>query len=157
MGRPEPPDGLPYSVEELIGRLVYCRERKEPSLRQIARMVGISPNYLYKLVGGKEKMSNVWQRILTDFFHKWDAGIYVLDEERKLRRTRNPRPRITMRVDFGQGAPTLSFRPPAQPIGMPKPSWVENAALSRMELLESSVSLSVSRTGRLKVTKKSVP
>lgn len=157
MGRPEPPEGLPYSVEELISRLVYCRERKEPSLRQIARMVGISPNYLYKFVAGKEKVSVVWQRILTDFFHKWDAGIYVLDEERKLRRSRNPRPRINMRVEFGTAAPKLTYRPPAQPIGMPKPAWVESAALSRMEILESSASLSVSRTGRLKVTKKSVP
>jgi hypothetical protein len=120
-------------------------------------MVGITPNFLYKVVGGKEKMSAVWQRILTDFFHKWDAGIYVLDEERKLRRSRNPRPRMNMRVELGGGGPTLTFRPPAQPIGMPKPAWVENAALSRMELLESSASLSVSRTGRLKVTKKSVP
>lgn len=157
MSLPEPPDGLPYSVEELIGRLIYCREHKEPSLRQIAHMVGISPNYLYKFVAGKEKMSSVWQRVLTDFFHKWDAGIYVLDDERKLRRSRNPRPRINMRVEFGVGTPKLTYRPPAQPIGMPKPAWVENAALSRMELLESSASLSVSRTGRLRVMKKSVP
>ena len=138
-----------YSHEELMRRLQWCRDRKDPPISQIARWVETDRGWLSKVMSGKEKPSAALQRMLTDFFHKWDAGIFVMFEG-KLIKTKNPKPRVNLTVDWRN--PKIKFQNNAQVMGVTE--WLGDA-ISRLEMLGSSENISVSPTGHLRGTKKS--
>jgi transcriptional regulator with XRE-family HTH domain len=139
---------IPYSWEELQRRLRWCKEHRDPAINQIAIRSDIDPSLISRIMHGKEKPSPSTARILTDFFHKWDAGIYVMYEGRLIK-TRNPKPRTNLTVDWRN--PKIMFKTNAEVVGL---TWLGNA-INHLELLGSSENICVSPTETLKPTKKS--
>lgn len=144
----------PYSREELKRRLRWSADHADPPVKTIAFKVGIDPAQLFWFLKDHAPLADHWMRILTDFYHKWDLGIYVLEKRLaqgyKVVTTKNPVPRKQATVNWLNGK--VQFKPLPQLMGTAN-TWLPNA-LDRLEMLGSNESISVTPTGRLKATKK---
>ena len=141
----------PYSREELRRRLIWCRDKKDPPLRQIANRICLDPKQLERFVREEEDLAQIWVRVLTDFFHKWDLGIWV-SEDKRIVKSVNPRPRTNLTVNIMTGKIQIQTNP--QLMGTAN-SWLPNA-LSRMEMLGSCENILASPTGRSRLTRSGV-
>ena len=145
----------PYSREELRRRLEWSKNHSDPSVFLIARTVGMDKDNLYGFMKG-DVIADHWVRILTDFYHKWDLGMYeakqpfLFSKAVHLVRSENPIPRKKAAVDWQTGK--LTFKPLPELMGTAK-TWLPNA-LDRLEMLGSCENILASPTGRSKRTKK---
>ena len=144
----------PYSREELRRRLEWSKNHKDPSVYLIAKTIGMDKDNLYGFMQG-DTIADHWVRILTDFYHKWDLGMYepqqqLFSNATYLVRSSNPVPRKRAAVEWQTGK--LTFKSLPEIMGTAK-TWLPNA-LDRLEMLGSSENILASPTGRSKRTKK---
>lgn len=134
------PNVLP--LEELRSRLRWAHEHRMPSIRALSEFVGVDWRDLLRFVKGERRgMREPNRRILTDFFRKFDLGVYVVRFTPKcvIARDDAPRPFLRGCVELSRRGPALRFKPLASLMGFetwqPHP---ENARLRSSRLNESS-------------------
>lgn len=134
------PNLLP--LDELRQRLRWAQENGCPTLTVLAGFLDIGTKELYRFARGDQAaFRDPARRLLTDFFRKFDLGVYVVETKPKCRIiwADAPRPFLRGQVTVGRTGPTLRFKPLPEVMGYE--AWrPDDAKLQSSKPTESSKS-----------------
>jgi hypothetical protein len=140
---------IPFlSRDELARRLRFAFERKAPSINALAAFTRIDHDRLRDYARRTADIKDANRRILSDFFAKWDMGLYQvvsvrtpgLKPRQDIVPAEVPRPPTLGCVTLSVHGPRLRFKTTAEVMGFEicQPLKVDDARRTSSRLHESS-------------------